>query len=337
VLFAAGAYLEASSERAVVASLDSRNIYDVVPIDDIAALLTIVVYLFGAYLGVDVLVDRLKALVGGKYYSRNVLRYSAAEIEKGMKELKENIRGAFQEIGEFSDRGINTNEEYRRSAAISLDGLDAMLKKGETREAYGAIEEYNKTIAESLLIVKNKEKTAMMNEEKWMGMLKDEIKESESGKVNVDMLIGIPAEWRLWLVSKFIDENKEDGWVLEDKTLKKSELPEPERIAGFMRSLVKEGKIMSGAVFNRTVYAGGYFSFGKESVNLAVGGRIIRFLLSLGQTMDRTKNISFSSYGKICNIYAKGKNGISVMLISNRRIDESVDGIVEKAIRMVGR
>jgi hypothetical protein len=337
VLFVAGAYLETSSARAPIASLDGRSIYEVVPIEDVAALLTIVIYLFGAYLAVDVLMDRLKAVVGGKYYSRNVLRYSAAEIEKGMKELKDNIRRAFQEIGEFSDRGINTNDEYRKIAAISLDGLDTMLKKGETREAYGAIEDYNKTIAESLLIVKNKERTATINEEKWIGMLKDELKESESEKVNIDMLIGIPAEWRLWLVSKFIDENKEDGWVLEDKTLKRSELPETERIATFMRGLAKEGGIMSGAVFNRTVYAGGYFSFGKESVNLAVGGRIIRFLLSLGQTMDKTKNISFSSYGKACNIYVKGKNGISVMLVSSKKIDDSIDGIVEKAIRMVGR
>jgi hypothetical protein len=338
VLFAGGAFLESSaSTKLSIAALDAKNIYNIVPMDDIMALLGVVIYTFAAYLGVDVVIDRLKAVVGGKYYSRNIIRYSAAEIEKDISELKTNIKHAFQEIGEYADRGINTNEEYKSIASMSLDGLEGLFKKGEYREAYKTIEEYNRTITESLLIVRNKEKTAMLNHDKWRGMLEKEIKESEGEKVNIDMLLEIPAEWRLWVVSKFIDENKEEGWVLEDKTLKKSELPESERIATLMRTLVKEGKITSGAVFNRTVYAGGYFSFGKESVNLAVSNRIIRFLLSLGQIIEKTKTVSFSSYGKARSVYVRGKSGISVMLISDKRIDDSVDGIAEKAIRMVGK
>jgi hypothetical protein len=338
VLFAAGIYMESgSAAKLSVAALDSRNIYDVVPMDDMAALLGITLYLFASYLAVDVLLDRLKAIAGGKYYSRNIIKYSAAEIEKGIKGLKEKIKKAFQEIGGYSDRGINTNDEYKSIAAISLESLDALFRKGDLREAYRALEEYDKTIKESILIVKNKEKTAMINHDKWMGMLKDELKASEGDKVNVDTLIEIPAEWRLWVVRKFIDDNKEEGWVLDGNTLKKSELPESDRIAALMHTLAKEGRITSGAVFNRTVYAGGYFGFGKESVNLALSNRIIRFLLSLGQMVDKTKDVSFSSYGKAYNIYVRERNGISVMLISDKRIDDAVDGMADKAIRMVGK
>jgi hypothetical protein len=338
VLFAAGIYMESgAAAKLSIAALDSRNLYDIVPMNDIAALIGIAIYMFAAYLAVDVLLDRAKAIVGGKYYSRNIIRYSAAEIEKGIKELREGIKKAFQEIGRYSDRGIGTNDEYKRVAAISLDGLDALFKKGDFREAYRQVEEYRRTIAESILIVKNKEKTAMINHDKWMGMLKDELKASEGDKVNVDTLIEIPAEWRLWVVRKFIDDNKEEGWVLEGNTLKKSGLPESERIAALMHTMAKDGRIVSGAVFNRTVYAGGYFGFGKESINLALSNRIIRFLLSLGQMIDKTKNVSFSSYGKTYSIYVRGRNGISVMLISNRRIDDAVDGIADSAIRMVGK
>jgi len=338
VLFAAGIYMESgAAAKLSVAALDGRNIYDVVPMDDMTALLGITIYLFASYLAVDVLLDRIKAVVGGRYYSRNIIKYSAAEIEKGIKDLKERIKKAFQEIGSYSDRGINTNDEYKGIAAISLDNLDMLFRKGDLREAYRVLEDYNKTISESILIVQNKEKTAMINHDKWMGMLKDELKASEGDKVNVDTLIEIPAEWRLWVVRKFIDENKEEGWMLDENSLKKSELPESDRIAALMHTLAKEGRITSGAVFNRTVYAGGYFGSGKESVNLALSNRIIRFLLSLGQMIDKTKNVSFSSYGKAYNIYVRGRNGISVMLISDKKIDDAVDGMADKAIRMVGK
>jgi hypothetical protein len=336
-LLAAAWYMESRSLQpaGIISALDGRNIYDVVQIYDTMQLLGLAAYGMAAYMFADALVDRIKALAGGKYYSRNIMKYSASGVESGMKEIKEKIKKAYQEMGTYSDKGISTAEEYNRIAAISLDEANALFRKGSYREAAKLLDEYEKTISESILITKSKEKTVMINYAKWMDMVKGEIKESEGEKVNVDTLIEIPAEWRLWVVRKFIDENKEDGWALEGNTLKKIALPEQERIAGFMRTLAKNGKIAGGAVFNRTAYSGGYFGWGKESVNMAVSNRIVRLVLSLGQMLCKTKNNSFNSYGDACNIYVRGKNGISVMLVSEKRIDEEVDAMAEKAIRMV--
>jgi hypothetical protein len=296
------------------------------------------IYLIAVYLLVDVVFDRMKSVIGGKYYSRNLLRYSAGEIDSEIKSLKKKIKESLAELEKYTDRGIDISAEYDKIVSLSLDELKMLYDKGEYREAHRIAEEYFKIVSENMISIKNKDAMIRDNEAKWMDTLKAELEESKNERVNVSTLIEIPKEWRPWIVRKFIDERKDEGWVIEENILKKTEMSEQERIESMIKAFVKDGTIESGAVFRGTIYNGGVFKSGKQSINMALSSRIIKFIMSIAPAVEKTKDMVFISYGKNSLIYVIGKSGTNLLLLAKKKIsDEKMEQISKKIAKAIGK
>ncbi|MCX6774427.1 MAG: hypothetical protein NTY68_05545, partial [Candidatus Micrarchaeota archaeon] len=304
-----GIYVESTGRISGIKLIDDNTIYTIMPITSIIGMLGMLAYLISAYLLVDVIFDRIKSAIGGKYYSRNLLRYTAEEIDSGMKSLKQKIKASLAELEDYSEKGIDSSAEYNKIASLSLDELKKLYDKGDYREAHRILDEYFKVVNESMVSIKTKDEMAKANEGKWMDILKAELEESKNERINISTLIEIPQGWRPWIVRKFIDQRKDEGWTLEENILKKTEMSEQERLESFIKSFMKEGTIESGAVFKGTTYAGGVFKSGKQSINMALSSRIIKFILSIAPIVERTKDTVFVSYGKNSLIYVIGKSG----------------------------
>jgi hypothetical protein len=332
-----GIYVESTGRTAGVKLIDDNTIYMIMPITSIIGMLGMLAYLIAAYLIVDVAFDRIKSVIGGKYYSRNLLRYTAGEIDSGIKSLKQKIRGSLAELEDYSQRGIDSSAEYGKIASLSLDELKTLYDKGDYREAHRILDEYFKVVNESMVGIVTKDEMAKANEGKWMDILKSELEESKSERINISTLIEIPQGWRPWIVRKFIDQRKDEGWILEENILKKTEMSEQERLESFINSFMKEGTIESGAVFKGTAYAGGVFKSGKQSINMALSSRIIKFILSIAPIVEKTKDTVFVSYGKNSLIYVIGKSGTNILLMAKKKItDEKIEAMSKKILKAMG-
>jgi len=333
-----GIYIESGSKMAPIKIMDENNIYSIIPVTSLIEMFGMLIYLIAVYLLVDVVFDRMKSVIGGKYYSRNLLRYSAGEIDSEIKSLKKKIKESLAELEKYTDRGIDISAEYDKIVSLSLDELKMLYDKGEYREAHRIAEEYFKIVSENMISIKNKDAMIRDNEAKWMDTLKAELEESKNERVNVSTLIEIPKEWRPWIVRKFIDERKDEGWVIEENILKKTEMSEQERIESMIKAFVKDGTIESGAVFRGTIYNGGVFKSGKQSINMALSSRIIKFIMSIAPAVEKTKDMVFISYGKNSLIYVIGKSGTNLLLLAKKKIsDDKMDQISKKIAKAIGK
>jgi len=333
-----GIYIESTAKVAHITKIDDNTVYSIIPVTSLVGMFGMVLYLAAIYLIVDVLMDRMKALIGGKYYSRNLLRYSPSEIANGIKELKKRIRESLAELEKYSDKGIDISAEYDGISSLSLDQLNALYEKGEYREANRILVEYFRVVNENMGTAKSKDDAIKANADKWMEILKQELEASKNERINISTLIEIPKQWRPWIVRKFIDERKDEGWVLEENVLKKTEMTEQERIESVIRSYAKEGTIESGAVFSGTTYSGGIFRSGKQSINTALSGRIIKFILAIAPMVKKTRDIVFASYGRNSVIYVVGKGGTNLLLMAKKKIsDDKIEQISRKIAKAMGK
>ncbi len=183
------------------------------------AFLSFLFYFTAIYFLLYVIRDRFRALLGGGI--------SKERVAEGLEKLKKDIEEVKGLLEEMSSEGFDVSEEYELVLAIPLDRMERLLGKNNARLAT-LLNEYSSRLAEVKAKLENRRKLAQANWEEWEHYIRENLMDKTS--LPIDSLIAIPKPWRLWAVTKYLQEHPEEDLYLEGKVIKRELLSKEEKV-----------------------------------------------------------------------------------------------------------
>ncbi len=286
-----------------------------------------------------VLEDIVKGLVMGKRYYQTrheLLGEIAATKYQTLKQEAEELNNLLQKC---AGAKIDVSGEKSSFNSISIKGIEAMMKQGQTGDINRKVEEALEKVEKLKNSVQEKYNTVNQNMGEWTKIIDDRLK--MEGQVSEDMLIEIPNKWRRWVLEQYLLQNRGKGLIIENGALKwrEEKVEAPVELPDLMKDLVASGKISAGMIAKRngTVLAS---ALPEGAVEASVSGICSKFYLAASILADESAKgatdyaIIDSEDGKL---FVKGIGTLLVSFYADPEVSErelvSIANGIEPKIR----
>ncbi len=295
---------------------------------DVWGFISFVLYIVSISFLYEVVLDRIKRLIGGKFYENRYVEFTPEANMKRLEELKKLIEKAQKMFDAYSDMGIDTSVEYQTMMSIPVGDLEKLVRSDENPYIVNdKINEYIEKLSEAIEAVKNKEKIAIENWKKWESYIDEEI--SDKDTISIDTLVSIPYQWRLWAITRYIDEHPEENLVVEGRIVKRIKISGEEKVKRIIKSGVMRSEIIGGIYIKSGNFSGGYLPYEKPTVISGVLMRISAYFDSISSKLgsklliiegDQISLIAkdIKSSDRVIVLCKKGDEGKAISFIDKR-------------------
>ena len=166
--------------------------------------------------------------------------------------------------------------------------------------------------------MKNKEEIATKNWPTWKKYLEEEIEKREI--LNIDTLLLIPHQWRIWAITKYMEENPEEDLVLEGKLIKRKAVNPEDKIKRII-SLYLDKNVIAGVIVVRNYKPFSYSStLPKESITLNLLMKLFEKMLKFISIFNLKSIPEFRAYSTkyIVGVRYKGKYQIAYIALKEK-------------------
>ncbi len=294
---------------------------------DVFMPVSFILYLAGFYFMYFVVADKVKGLIVGKEYYKNVLEYSPKANKILLRKLEEKVNEAKRLLDRLSGTGVDVSKEFDYILGLPVDELNAKLYKEDPAFLHQRIEYHLTRVNEIIEKIKAKSEIAEQSWPRWESYIKSELEGKKT--VSVDVLIAIPYQWRIWAVKKYIELHPEEGLSLEGQTIKREVLKPEEKVRKVIEYLSTHYDVPGGFVY----YNGktnGYFKFGKKSVVEAVFYRLIASIKEISK-----KPVKLIAKGQfyVAEVIPIGKSILFIM--ASKEDLEKVEGYINSKLKKI--
>ncbi len=280
------------------------------------------IYLYALFVFGDILADIIKGKIVGKAYYRNLIESTPKINKLRLEKLKELIAEAKKELDEFSAKGIEVSEEYDVIIRIPIEELEANVEKEDPYLMRGRLDKYIEEIKEVMSSLKVKKDIASKNWPTWRDYIASELEKREV--LNFDTLLLIPHQWRVWAITRYMEENPEEDLVLEGKLIKRKATSVEDKIKRLV-SLYIDRNVLVGAIVLRNYKPVAYGStLPKEGVMLNILFVLYGVAIELASLFKPAKVREFKAYGKKHIIGAVYYENYHIIYISLREKEKDL-------------
>lgn len=290
---------------------------------------------FSSYFTFSILslvVELLKGLIIGKEYYKPHIEVSKKSNILRLKKLKEMVKIAKDRLDRYSSSGIDVSEQYDVIVKIPLKQLEVEIEKGEQRKLKQKLEHYLSLVETALNEARNREEIAKEKWPEWKEYIKKRLEGKD--KLSVDAFINIPKKWRIWALTKYIEEEDEEGVVLEGNVVRKKLLTEEEKARRILSYACSKGLIKGGVIFKEATPLTYYFCMPKKTLYANLLGNLIKKAKTLIKPLGIHRIEELTIEGKERSVTIYTIKGFSLALLHERGKEKDFGPIIERFYKL---
>lgn len=224
--------------------------------------------------------DRIKGALVGRAYYENLLDLSPKANALRLRKLKEKLAELEQGIKDAGS--VDVGEEKSVLVSAPVERIEAMMKKPSNgRAVKELIDMYIYKIEAAIIHIEEKKKIFGEYWGAWSSEIADRL--SESDNVPFSALKGIPTEWRVKAVSRYVAENQEDGLIVEGQSIRRLEERPGKMEDEALKKVITKDLAIGGVLFRNDAVAAARSSAGNKTLEAILSWKVANYAKTLGQ------------------------------------------------------